>query len=641
MRSRLLVLFQSVLVVSWLLLPAAGLAADPSPAAEPSTAAPSAAPSTEPSAEPTVDPSAAPSPVDPSTEPSAVVEPGAASPEPPPAASPVDEPISTPSPEPLEPATTVPTNDYVVTFVSDTSAPARSEILAAAGGDVVETIAPLRMAVVRVPVGSTVVDALNRDPGILRVERDRVRSVEATSDDPAYADQWSLPRIGWDHVFGTIEPTGTSVVAVLDTGVDAGHTDLAGRLVAGTSVLPGGDPTIDPNGHGTAMAGIIAAAADNDEGIAGIAFAGVSVMPVTVLDADGHGQDSDIIEGIVWAVDHGADVLNLCSATRATAPALQAAIDYAWDHDVLVVAATGNDGSSAPSYPAGDRGVVGVSNTDQSDQPGRFFELRSRHVPRGARRRHRHPPGWRRDDVHQRHVGLVGRGRRRGGPAPRDRSGRRQRHHRRAAGADRGCSRDAGRDRQWQARSRARGNRSRDGFRHAERRRVRRGWPVRRAICRGHGDDQPWGDDAEWLHGQHQCRPRFLDHARHERDDHRRRASPNWNSSRWALATAPPAIITMPCVDHANHTGAGTYTETFTITAPATAGTYNLYLYAYNGDFCLTGRSALFTRAAALDQVAPTVTINQAAAQVTRRTPARSASRSSSARSWPASRRPT
>ncbi len=116
------------------------------------------------------------------------------------------------------------------------------------------------------------------------------------------------------------------------------------------------------------MAGIIAAGTDNGSGIAGIGFDGVKVMPVTVLDADGLGQDSDIIEGIVWAVDHGADVINLSFSNPGFSSALQAAVDYAWDHDVVVVAATGNDGSGAPTYPAGDRGVVGVSNTNRADE---------------------------------------------------------------------------------------------------------------------------------------------------------------------------------------------------------------------------------------------------------------------------------
>ena len=96
-------------------------------------------------------------------------------------------------------------------------------------------------------------------------------------------------------------------MAILDTGVDGSQPDLAGQLVAGTSFV-GGSATTDPNGHGTAMAGIVAAATDNGIGIAGVGFDGVSIMPVSVLGADGTGRDSDIIEGLVWAADHGADV---------------------------------------------------------------------------------------------------------------------------------------------------------------------------------------------------------------------------------------------------------------------------------------------------------------------------------------------
>ncbi|HEY7968390.1 MAG TPA: S8 family serine peptidase, partial [Candidatus Limnocylindrales bacterium] len=255
-----------------------------------------------------------------------------------------------------------------MTFRPGTSSAARANTLAAAGAQVVDTIAPLGMAVVRMPVGSDLMNVLGLDPAVLRVERDRVRSAEAAPDDPAYATQWSLPLIGWDKVYGSIHPTGSSVVAILDTGVDAGQPELVGRLVPGIGLVPGSDSTVDPNGHGTAMAGIVAAATDNRQGIAGIGYAGVRVMPVTVLDANGLGQDSDIIAGIVWAVDHGANVINLSFSNPGYSAALQAAIDYAWDHDVVVVAATGNDGSSAPTYPAGDRGVIGVSNTNQSDQ---------------------------------------------------------------------------------------------------------------------------------------------------------------------------------------------------------------------------------------------------------------------------------
>ncbi len=115
------------------------------------------------------------------------------------------------------------------------------------------------------------------------------------------------------------------------------------------------------------MAGIIAALTDNGQGIAGVGYAGVKVMPVTVLGSDGTGSDSDIIEGVVYAVDHGADVINMSFSNPGFSSALQVAIDYAWAHNVVVVAATGNDGSTTATFPAGDRGVIGVSNTDQND----------------------------------------------------------------------------------------------------------------------------------------------------------------------------------------------------------------------------------------------------------------------------------
>src|SRR6476659_10093474 len=90
-------------------------------------------------------------------------------------------------------------------------------------------------------------------------------------------------------------------------------------------------------------------------------------MPVSVLGADGAGRDSDVIEGLVWATDHGADVALMAFSASGYSAALQAAVDYAWSHGVVLVAATGNDGSSSAAFPAGDRGVVGVSNTTQSD----------------------------------------------------------------------------------------------------------------------------------------------------------------------------------------------------------------------------------------------------------------------------------
>ena len=175
--------------------------------------------------------------------------------------------------------------------------------------------------------------------------------------------------IWWDLPFGEITPTGLANVAILDTGIDATHPDLASNVVPGTSILDGSDGLTDPNGHGTSLAGIVAARTNTvpAEGIAGVAYAGVRVMPVTVLNDQGLGQDSDVIAGVVWAADHGANVILMGFSNTGFSQSLQDAIDYAWANGVVLVAAVGNDAASTPTFPAGDRGVIGVSATDQND----------------------------------------------------------------------------------------------------------------------------------------------------------------------------------------------------------------------------------------------------------------------------------
>ncbi len=237
--------------------------------------------------------------------------------------------------------------------------------LAAAGLTSDDSIGALRMHAVRATASQ--VDALRAAAGVASVEVDRSRAAEAAPSDPSYGDQWSLPRIGWDLARDGYTPAGSAVVAILDTGVDASHPDLDDNLLTGASFVAGATWNADANGHGTAMAGIVAAETDNGVGIAGVGYAGVRVLPVTVLDAAGLGRDSDIIEGLVWAVDHGADVVLMSFSAYGYSAALQAAVDYAWSRDVVLVAAVGNDASSSASFPAGDRGVIGVSSTDSAD----------------------------------------------------------------------------------------------------------------------------------------------------------------------------------------------------------------------------------------------------------------------------------
>jgi uncharacterized repeat protein (TIGR01451 family) len=257
---------------------------------------------------------------------------------------------------------------YIVTFSGGTSSSDQTSEIAAAGATDVGDIAPLSMHSIDVPADSeaAVVAALQANANVAGVERDRSRETDAVPDDPGYADQWNLPLIGWDQIYGSVNPLGSSTIAVLDTGVSGSTGDL--HLGAGWSAF-GTDPTQDTNGHGTAVASIAAATAGNGIGIAGVDFGNPTILPVQVLDSSGLGQDSDIIQGVVWAADHGAGVILMSFSNPGFSQALQDAVNYAWGKGAVVVAATGNDGSASPTYPAGDAGVMGVAGTDQSDQP--------------------------------------------------------------------------------------------------------------------------------------------------------------------------------------------------------------------------------------------------------------------------------
>jgi subtilisin family serine protease len=150
------------------------------------------------------------------------------------------------------------------------------------------------------------------------------------------------------------------------------HSDLAAKVVsAGRDFANDDDDAIDDNGHGTHVAGIAAADTDNSEGIAGVAW-NCKILPVKVTEADGTGYYSWIIDGIIWAADQGADVINLSLGGDFDDPFLEDACKYAFDRGVVLVASAGNDAGSV-LYPAAyDSYVLAVAATDYNDEPADF-----------------------------------------------------------------------------------------------------------------------------------------------------------------------------------------------------------------------------------------------------------------------------
>jgi subtilisin family serine protease len=272
---------------------------------------------------------------------------------------------------PLAASAQTATSSLLVKLAAGLSPAQQVTVIQRNGGIEISSIPPRRLHVIRVATAdlAQVLANYQADPDVVSAEENRTHQSQASPADPRYQNQWSLSKIGWDLVFGTVTATDSVVVAVLDTGVDPRHPDLAGNVIAGTSILDGSSGTTDPSGHGTWIAGIVAARTNTPplEGVAGGPSAGVRVMPVTVLDANGRGQDSDIVAGVIWAADHGADVIVMAFSNPGFSQNLQDAIDYAWSKNVILVAATGNDGLDTPTFPAGHRGVMGVSGTDPSD----------------------------------------------------------------------------------------------------------------------------------------------------------------------------------------------------------------------------------------------------------------------------------
>ena len=192
-------------------------------------------------------------------------------------------------------------------------------------------------------------------------------TVQATANDTYRSSQWGLTRLDGEHLWTQQAGRGT-VVAVVDSGVDAAHPDLNGDVLPGTDyVASGGNGFDDENGHGTHVAGIIAATANNGLGVAGLAQ-GVKILAVRALDGHGSGWDSDIASGIIYATDHGASVINL-SVGGARSDVTASAVSYALSHHVVVVAAAGNarQSGNAVSYPGAYPGVLGVAASDSSD----------------------------------------------------------------------------------------------------------------------------------------------------------------------------------------------------------------------------------------------------------------------------------
>jgi thermitase len=229
------------------------------------------------------------------------------------------------------------------------------------------------------------VTALSLDPQVEFAEPNYIFSYNLTPNDPLYNQtytdpvygsvlrQWYLTKLGMESVWDTT--TGNNqVVAVLDTGVNPFHEDLLNKVIQDraydfiqnkyvVATTASTDIIWDDNGHGTAVAGIIAAGTNNGVGIAGMNWNSL-LLSVKVLDANGQGTATSVGQGIVYATDNQARIINMSLGSETNSKILEGAVQYAQSKGVLLVASAGNSPDAKPNFPAAFPNVIAVGATD-------------------------------------------------------------------------------------------------------------------------------------------------------------------------------------------------------------------------------------------------------------------------------------
>ncbi|KMK76052.1 S8 family peptidase [Alkalihalobacillus pseudalcaliphilus] len=227
------------------------------------------------------------------------------------------------------------------------------------------------------------INRLNNDADLVFIEpnylmTNQVRIASTVPNDEFFQPyQWNLEQInisnGWDLSGGE-----NIMIAILDTGVDENHLDLQGKINKGYNAFSENGDFADAHGHGTHVAGVASATTNNITGIAGVSWKS-EILPVKVLNDEGEGSSYEVANGIYWAVDQGADVINMSLGDYYHSDALYDAIQYAYEKDVVLIAASGNDNVSDPLYPAYYPEVLTVAAVDQ-DKNRAFFSNYGEHV---------------------------------------------------------------------------------------------------------------------------------------------------------------------------------------------------------------------------------------------------------------------
>lgn len=224
-------------------------------------------------------------------------------------------------------------------------------------------IKQIGVRVLNVPKGKSVeqmVAKYKKNKNVEFAEVDAVAKASATPNDPYFWLQWAHPYVNSEEAWSVTTGSPAETIAILDTGIDMSHPEMADRVVAGYDFINNDTDPSDDNGHGTRAAGIAAATGDNGTGVAGMDWQ-ARVMSVKVLDSTGSGSASTVAKGIIHAADQGARVLSMSFGGPSSSTMLSA-VRYAYGRGCVQVAATGNESSGTPLYPAGYAEVIAVGS---------------------------------------------------------------------------------------------------------------------------------------------------------------------------------------------------------------------------------------------------------------------------------------
>ncbi|MCG3153174.1 MAG: hypothetical protein GEEBNDBF_02484 [bacterium] len=238
------------------------------------------------------------------------------------------------------------------------------------GGTFDKFIEGMDVQIVTVPAGQelALIAAYNREAGVDYAEPDHKYAAFFTPNDTSFASkQWDMTKMNCQGAWDVTKGLASIKVAVLDTGLDTGHTDVGPKMVASKNFSSTSTSVQDAHGHGTHCAGTVAAATNNSKGVAGVGF-NTSLMVGKVLADNGSGYTSWIASGINWAYQNGAKVISMSLGGGGGSSTMQSAVNAAWNAGCVVVAAAGNSNTSTMSYPAAYTNCIAVAATTSSDK---------------------------------------------------------------------------------------------------------------------------------------------------------------------------------------------------------------------------------------------------------------------------------